>query len=435
MNYKLISFFVPLLLIFNVSIVPLMVNGASSNIKAAPYYMPLDNDPQNIDDIVANSGIRHFIFAFVLATTDGQCIPTWDGLKSQRVEDDRKVLEMIGKVRSHGGDVSISFGGYNGVELGHVCRSPEQLASAYQLVIDKYGLTHVDFDIEGDDLGAVDEELKRFHAIKILKHNAQTKGRQLHVTLTMPCTTVGLSELGKAEIKRAISVQQDLIDLYKIMAFDYGGPGGSMSDSVIQIMEMIHQQIGSLRTDLNVEQIYEHMGIILMNGHTDQPSEMFTLDTFEHVMNYARTKHYGRLSYWSLNRDRPCPSGKNFGWAAGTCSSIVQTPWQFTKIIAKFVSNDDVRTERPETSTITRSPTTTTTTSANPTTNRIPQTVDCTNTHGEQYFPYNGDCHKYIRCYEGVAHIEQCPPGLLYDLQLHVCNWEHDVNRPECFQH
>ena len=190
---------------------------SSSAIKAAPYFMPLDNDPQNIDDIVANSGIRHFIFAFALATDQGECLPAWDGHKNQSVISDTKVLEMVKKVRSHGGDISISFGGYNGVEMGHVCHSPEALAKAYQIVIDKYELTHVDFDIEGDDLGPSDEESRRFQAIKILKRNAAAAGRELYVTLTLPCTTVGLSDLGKAEIKRGIDIQQNLIDLYKIM--------------------------------------------------------------------------------------------------------------------------------------------------------------------------------------------------------------------------
>ena len=49
------------------------------------------------------------------------------------------------------------------------------------------------------------------------KRNSKAAGKELHVTLTLPCTTVGLSLLGKDEIKRAIAVQPDLIDLYKIM--------------------------------------------------------------------------------------------------------------------------------------------------------------------------------------------------------------------------
>lgn len=129
---------------------------------------------------------------------------------------------MVAKIRSHGGDLSVSVGGYNGVELGRACKSVEALAAAYQTIIDKYQLTHMDFDIEGDDLGVADEEIRRFQAIQILKENAAAKGRPLHVTLTLPVTSIGLSDQGKSEIKRAIAVQRDLIDQYKIM-YEGGG--------------------------------------------------------------------------------------------------------------------------------------------------------------------------------------------------------------------
>lgn len=146
--------------------------------------------------------------------------------------------------------------------------------------------------------------------------------------------------------------------------------------------------------------------------------------------------------------DRPCPEGKTLGWAAGICSSIPQQPWEFTKIIAKFDpsnGNPNHQTDAPRTTptdtptvttahssnTNTESPVTTTTTQA-PVTVSPPSKVDCKNTHGEQYFPYANDCHKYIRCYGGQSHEETCPAGLIYDLKLHVCNWEKDVDRPEC---
>lgn len=421
-----------------------------SPIKAAPYYMPFENDPQDIDDIVSNSGIRHFIFAFALATNDGDCVPTWDGNKNRPVAQDTAVLAAINKVRSHGGDISISFGGYNGVELGHVCTSPEVLANAYQQVIDKYALTHVDFDIEGDDLGPADEESRRFQAIKILKQNALAKDKELHVTLTLPCTIVGLSELGKAEIGRGVAVQQNLVDLYKIMAFDYGGPGATQVESVIQVMEMIHTQLKSLRTDLTTDaQVYAHTGMILMNGHTDQASELYTQDTFSRLIDYANQKKLGRVSYWALNRDRPCPNdGKGLGWVAGHCSSVAQQPWEFTKIIAKFNPGPDV-TEPP----VTQPPVTQPPVTQSPVTQpqeTLPSVtqgpvvvatqatpantpVDCSIEHvHEQYYPYNGDCHRYIRCFGGQAHIETCPADLLYDLELHICNWAVDVHRPEC---
>ncbi len=121
-------------------------------------------------------------------------------------------------IRAAGGDISISFGGYIGVELGHSkgCPDVNSLANAYQSVIDKYELTNIDLDIEGDDLGDITEENRRFKAIKILKDRAKSKGKQLFVSLTLPTTTVGLSDLSRAEIKRAID-DGVVIDSYKAM--------------------------------------------------------------------------------------------------------------------------------------------------------------------------------------------------------------------------
>ena len=191
-------------------------NIRTSHIRAAPYFMPFENDPQPIDEILRESGLKHFILAFVLATNQGECRPVWDGNILQDVESDTRVVELIRKIRSAGGDVSVSFGGYNGIELGHACKSSQELAAAYQKVIDKYDLRNIDFDIEGEDLGRPDEESRRFEAINILRNNARTKGHDLFVTLTMPVTIVGLSELGRAEIQRAIDAKCE-IDLYKIM--------------------------------------------------------------------------------------------------------------------------------------------------------------------------------------------------------------------------
>ncbi|OTF74917.1 hypothetical protein BLA29_010630 [Euroglyphus maynei] len=178
--------------------------------------MPFD-DAQNIDDILANSGVKQFILAFVLAPTDGQdCIPVWNGHRNRLISDDTFIVEMIDKIRNAGGDVSISFGGAFGIELGHVCKTAEQLAAAYQLVIDKYRLTHIDLDIEGDSLGAVEDERRRFEAIKILKNNARQNGRKLFVSLTLPTTAMGINDAGKEEIRLALQ-QQAEIDLYSLM--------------------------------------------------------------------------------------------------------------------------------------------------------------------------------------------------------------------------
>ncbi|MCA1187943.1 MULTISPECIES: chitinase [unclassified Saccharopolyspora] len=302
---------------------------AAGDLRAAPYYMPLDNDPQDIAEAIESSGQRDYIFAFVLAPDEGSCTPTWDGKADQEVATDTAVQAKADAVRAAGGDLSVSFGGYNGIELGAACADSAALADAYQQVIDKYELTHIDLDVEGDDLGDVAGETKRFEAIKTLKE----RNPELHVTLTLPMTTVGLNEAGKAEIQRAKDIGAE-IDLFKIMDFDYGGPGDDMANSAISVAEAFHGQLRELHPEYDDAAAYARTGVILMNGHTDQPSELFTPDTFRALLDYANEHQIGRFSYWALNRDRVCT--EEGGWADGKCSSIEQAPYEFTKILAEY---------------------------------------------------------------------------------------------------
>ncbi|MFD9894056.1 cellulose binding domain-containing protein [Amycolatopsis sp. NPDC059027] len=304
---------------------------STGGLTAAPYYMPLDNDPQDIGAAIAASGQKSYILAFVLAPDGGGCTPMWDGNAAQPVASDTVVAGKVAQIRQAGGDVSVSFGGYNGRELGAACGDAASLANAYQQVITKYSLTHIDLDIEGDDLGDVAGETKRFQAVKTLK----ARNPDLHVTLTLPTTTVGLSGLGKDEIQRARDIGAQ-IDLYKIMAFDYGGPGGSMAADVQKVMEQVHGQLRTLRPDLDDAGVYARTGLILMNGHTDQPSELFTADTFRTLLGYVQQHRLGRFSFWSLNRDRECT--RPTGWVDGKCSSVSQQPYDFSKIVAQYQS-------------------------------------------------------------------------------------------------
>ena len=302
---------------------------AASPLRAAPYFMPLDNDPQPISSITGN--VKQLVLAFVLAPAGGGCTPTWDGLHP--VSTDTAVRADVDALRAAGGDVAVSFGGYNGIELGAACPDAASLARAYQQVIDAYGLTHIDLDIEGDDLGDAAGETRRFQAVRILKQHAAAAGRSLDVSLTMPVTTVGLSDLDRAEIQRAKDNGAD-IDTYAVMAFDYGGPAASMADDVQKVMEAAHAQLVALRPDLSSAQVYARTGLTLMNGHTDQPSELFTTGTFTTLLGYASAHHLARLSFWSLNRDRACTG--NVGWVDGRCSSVDQQPYDFTRIIARY---------------------------------------------------------------------------------------------------
>ena len=67
-----------------------------------------------------------------------------------------------------------------------------------------------------------------------------------------------------------------------------------------------------------------------MNGHTDEASETVSLEDFETIAAFAREHHLARLTFWSVNRDRPCPAPE------GECSGIAQAPFAFSNIVAGY---------------------------------------------------------------------------------------------------
>lgn len=290
------------------------------------YFMPLDNSPQPVGSIMSSSGEKEFNLAFVLDS--GGCTPAWDGLSNQLVSNDTTVAADINAIRAAGGDVAVSFGGFNGTELGTTCGSASALAGAYQQVITKYNLRHVDFDYEN---GALDSNTAvRFGAIAILEHN----NPNLSVSLTIPMTTVGFPGTGTDELHAAITAGARL-DVINIMDFDTGLTSG---DEVTQTENIANDAIGQLESIFGwtASTAWSHMGFQIMNGHTDQPSELFTQAMFSTLLGFVKANHPAWFAYWSVNRDFQCPAGAVEPWAPGTCSNITQNPYDFTKIIVQY---------------------------------------------------------------------------------------------------
>jgi Carbohydrate binding domain/Glycosyl hydrolases family 18 len=298
----------------------------SGGFRHPVYFMPLDNSPQSISDIVNGSGENQFLLSFVLDS--GNCTPAWDGESGQSVSADTTVLADVNAIRAAGGDVGVSFGGYNGTELGATCGSSAALANAYQQVVDKYHLTRVDLDWEGDDLDA--NMSVRWAAIKTLEQD----NPGLTVSLTLPMTTVGLPDTGKDEIRQAIA-DGARIDVVNIMDFDFGLTSGTETAAAETVANDVNTQLQSLY-GWDAATAWAHTSIQLMNGHTDQPSELFTQDTFDSLLSFAQADHAAALSYWDVNRDRACDPSVPHNWADGACSSVTQSPWDFTKIITQY---------------------------------------------------------------------------------------------------
>eukprot|EP00475_Leptophrys_vorax_P009058 TRINITY_DN1594_c0_g1_i1.p1 TRINITY_DN1594_c0_g1~~TRINITY_DN1594_c0_g1_i1.p1 ORF type:complete len:320 (-),score=91.37 TRINITY_DN1594_c0_g1_i1:46-1005(-) len=296
--------------------------------RSAPYLQPTDAKRfSNVSHVMHESRAKHFILAFVHA--DGnKCASVWD-TTGESVSEDKQVLKLVHDIRAAGGDVAVSFGGAGAWELANTCKDVSELTKLYEQVITKYGLTWIDLDIEGDAATDVSAQKRRFEAVKALKN----KYRGLKVSLTVPADADGIDSDTQAEIKRAVAIGLKL-DLYTLMAFDYDGKAKTMAKDVEAIMETAHKQISSLRSDLaSSSEVYEHLGMILMNGHTDSKSEGFDLNSFKTLVGYAQKNKLGRVSFWVMNRDFQCSSTQS-GWTRDDCSGVAQGQFDFTKIIS-----------------------------------------------------------------------------------------------------
>src|SRR5256885_16864987 len=94
---------------------------------AAPYVMPLDNDPPDLGPVMDATGQKSFMLAFILAPGGGGCTPTWDGTAPL---SDSTVASVISQVRGKGGDVSVSIGGFVGIYDGATTSNPPLAAAA-----------------------------------------------------------------------------------------------------------------------------------------------------------------------------------------------------------------------------------------------------------------------------------------------------------------
>ncbi|HEX3788264.1 MAG TPA: carbohydrate-binding protein [Pseudonocardiaceae bacterium] len=315
---------------------------------AAPYVMPLDNNPPDLSQVMAATGQKTFELAFVLA--DGGCNAAWGGTAD--VSADTTVANLINGVRSAGGDVSVSFGGYGGTKLGQVCGSAAATAAAEQAVISKYSLKAVDFDLEEPEYENTTDINYEIGAAQILQQN----NPGLYVSITTAGTTSGTGYFGQNVLNTAKGMGFTPNN-FSIMPFDGGFNGAASQTSALdQFHTLLMNTFGW--TSANA---FAHEGFSGMNGRSDSGEYFYQAD-FQTVLNYALSNGLSRFTFWAVNRDRQCSPPDNNGTTSGTCSSVTQNSWDFTKYTAQFGGATPPNSP-PPTTTTTAPPTTTTTTS------------------------------------------------------------------------
>ncbi|MCX4855446.1 carbohydrate binding domain-containing protein [Streptomyces canus] len=288
--------------------------------QAAPYLYLGWGDPPSATSVMSATGIKWYTMAFILSS--GGCTPAWDGSRPLTGGNDQSVINSI---RSAGGDIVPSIGGWSGNKLGPNCSTPEALAGAYQKVIDAYGLKAIDVDIENtDEFENATVQDRILNALKIVK--ADNPG--LRTILTFGTSTTGPTYWGNRLIEQAKALNAN-IDVFTIMPFDFGG-GSDMYGNTVNASEGLKTKLKST-FGWDDATAYAHVGISGMNGLSDQ-QELTSTAIWTQIRDWANSRHIARLAFWSVNRDRPCPGGG----VTSNCSGISQNNWQFTSITAGF---------------------------------------------------------------------------------------------------
>jgi hypothetical protein len=268
---------------------------------------------------------------FVVQSKTGGCDPSWGGVYPASGTDARGRV-AVQAFQQAGGGVVPSFGGQAGTELALVCTSVSELTTAYQSVIDTYGATHVDFDIEGATIDNVTANTNRAKAIA----NLQQANPGLVVTYTIPTDPTGPDTAGRAAIENAISNGVDLAAV-NIMTMDYWGvsdPAGKMGDWAVQAGTALHGRLAALYPGLSDAQVWRKVGITPMLGINDYADQIFSVDDARQVEAWASAHQIGMLGMWALERDNQCDTPVTTKQLK--CSGVTQDDWDFAHALNAF---------------------------------------------------------------------------------------------------
>ncbi len=303
------------------------------------------------------------VLSFVVASRTEPCTPSWGTFYG--LDEAESALDLdrrVARLAQDGGEAIVSFGGLLNDELATACTDPGDLKDAYAEVIDRYRLSTVDLDIEGENLKDTDAGKRRAEALAALQSERAGTDTPLNVWLTLPVAPTGLTAEGTAAVAQFLEAGVDLAGV-NVMTMDYGGSrpeGTSMLTASQNAADATHRQLQVLYERAGIEigpqAAWRKIGLTPMIGQNDVKGEVFTLEDAKAFNIFAAERGVGRMSMWSLNRDGTC--SENYAdttVVSDACSGIDQQGLQFAPILgdgfegrAATLGEEPVVEEAPE---------------------------------------------------------------------------------------
>ena len=269
----------------------------------------------NLKELAIQSGAKYFILGFIQAQgVNGNRINwSWGGFAGLNEKDNdgwqyEGIKKSIRELREIGGDVSVSFGGLNTGAFWEVSSDQAVLANAYTEIIQGYGLTRIDFDVEGGVQG-YDHNIINAKAVKEVQD-----ATGVEVTLTLPVMNFGLTHEGLGTLQAYLDAGVD-ISIVNIMTMCYGssvadyaqGSIDAVENTKLQVQEYYKQYASK---ELSDSEAFRKIGTTTSIGFENESHPYFSVEMMNQVVEHAVEKSIGQISFWSLNRDAKIDGGQ-----------------------------------------------------------------------------------------------------------------------------
>lgn len=322
------------------------VSAAASMPSVFSGYVDVTATPRFAFEDPAVPSAKAVVLSFVVADPKQDCAPSWGAVYSPgQAATDLDLDRRIARLRQLGGATAVSFGGMNNNELAVSCKDTKTLTDAYRQIVDRYDLTTIDLDIEGNALTNTAAADRRAQAIAALQKERAAIGKPLTVWLTLAADPNGLTSQGQGIVAHTLAGGVELEGV-NIMTMDFGASkpaSWSMSRAAESAADAAHGQLDALYrnagTDFGSETLWRKLGLTVMVGQNDIAGEIFTLNDASTMNSFAKDKGLGRLSMWSMNRDRTCsPNYPDLSKVSDSCSGVVQGSQLFSATLANDVA-------------------------------------------------------------------------------------------------
>ncbi|MFC1436319.1 chitinase, partial [Streptacidiphilus sp. N1-3] len=254
---------------------------------AAPYLELSSGTAGDMAADMSATGLKYYTLAFLIPKSG--CTPKW--------EDGDGALNaftsQVNSLKSAGGNVIISSGGEAGGELAQTCTSVTSLTAAYANIVNTYGITRLDFDIEGDTLGDTAANTRRNQALAALQ--AQNPSVQVDYTLAVDPSGLESDTLNVLKDAKSKGVNVNLVN---IMTMDFGNGQNAYNDA-ISAAKGTAAQLASLY-GISTSAAYARLGLTPIAGKNDD-NENFTQANATSLESFAATNGVQELSFWEVD--------------------------------------------------------------------------------------------------------------------------------------